>query len=160
VSADHAMLRELKIASIKVRHRHRKDMGDLTGLAESIRQEGLLQPIGVTDRLELVFGERRLLAYRDILKRKTILARVVDGPRKNPGGGFLENAFRKRFSLGLEGAGSGVDDFGTVLPGGFLPARCSDFKESQEVFSAPTCGNRIGEFNKRKQGRSLWDRPR
>jgi hypothetical protein len=43
-------------------------MGDLTTLADSIRREGLLQPIGVTDRLELVFGERRLLAHRDILK--------------------------------------------------------------------------------------------
>jgi len=31
-------------------------MGDLTTLADSIRREGLLQPIGVTDRLELVVG--------------------------------------------------------------------------------------------------------
>jgi hypothetical protein len=52
-------------------------MGDLTALAQSIRQEGLLQPIGVTDRLQLVFGERRIRAVRDILKEKTILARVV-----------------------------------------------------------------------------------
>jgi ParB-like chromosome segregation protein Spo0J len=55
--ADHATLRDLKIAAIKVGPRHRKDMGDLTSLAESICQEGLLQPIGVTNRLELVFGE-------------------------------------------------------------------------------------------------------
>jgi ParB family chromosome partitioning protein len=59
VSADHARLKELRIDSIRVGRRHRRDMGDLTALAESIRQEGLLQPIGVTDRLELVFGERR-----------------------------------------------------------------------------------------------------
>jgi hypothetical protein len=62
------MLKEIKIDSIMVGQRHRRDMGDLTTLAESIRQEGLLQPIGVTDKLELVFGERRLLAYRDIPK--------------------------------------------------------------------------------------------
>jgi ParB family chromosome partitioning protein len=68
------MLREIKSADIKVGRRHRRDMGDLKALAVSIRQEGLLQPIGVTDRLELVFGERRLLAYRDTLKKKTILA--------------------------------------------------------------------------------------
>ena len=37
------MLKLLKIADIKVGSRHRKDMGDLTSLAESIRQEGLLQ---------------------------------------------------------------------------------------------------------------------
>jgi hypothetical protein len=64
------MLKAIKIVDIVVGSRHRKDMGDLTILADSIRQEGLLQSIGVTDRLELVFGERRLLAYRDILKRK------------------------------------------------------------------------------------------
>ena len=51
------MLKELKIADIKVGNRHRKDMGDLVDLAESIRQEGLLQAIGVTDLLELVFGD-------------------------------------------------------------------------------------------------------
>ncbi len=78
MSADHNMLKELKIANVRVGHRHRKDMGDLTSLADSIRQEGLLQPIGVTARLELVFGERRLRAVRDVLRRKTILARIVD----------------------------------------------------------------------------------
>ena len=72
------MLKDIKIADIKVGSRHRKEMGDLTSLAESIRQEGLLQPIGVTDKLELVFGERRLRAHKDILKLKTILARIVD----------------------------------------------------------------------------------
>jgi hypothetical protein len=46
VSADHAMLKEIKIADIKVGHRHRRDMGDLTTLADSTRQEGRLQPIG------------------------------------------------------------------------------------------------------------------
>jgi ParB-like chromosome segregation protein Spo0J len=56
------MLKELKIADIKVGNRHRKDMGDLTSLADSIREEGLLQPIGVTEKFELVFGERRLRA--------------------------------------------------------------------------------------------------
>jgi len=38
------MLKELPISSIKIGPRHRKDMGDLRALAESIRQEGLLQP--------------------------------------------------------------------------------------------------------------------
>jgi ParB-like chromosome segregation protein Spo0J len=73
VIADHSIIRE--IASIKVGQRHRREMGDLTTLAGSSRQEGLLQPIGVTETLELVFGERRILAVRGILKKKTILAR-------------------------------------------------------------------------------------
>src|SRR6516225_3679269 len=91
------MLKEIKIAAIKIGQRHRKDMGDLTALADSIRQEGLLQPIGVTDRLELVFGERRLLAYRDILKKKTILARIVD-VTSILAGEYAENLVRKDFT--------------------------------------------------------------
>jgi ParB family chromosome partitioning protein len=91
------MLSEIKITDIKVGQRHRRDMGDLTTLAESIRQEGLLQPIGVTDRLELVFGERRLLAYRDILKRKTILARIVS-VSSILAGEYHENEVRKDFT--------------------------------------------------------------
>jgi hypothetical protein len=97
VSADHARLKELKIDSIRVGQRHRRDMGDLTALAESIRQEGLLQPVGVTDRLELVFGERRLLACRDILKKKTVLARTVD-VSSILAGEYHENEVRKDFT--------------------------------------------------------------
>jgi hypothetical protein len=97
VIVDHTMLREIKIADIRVGQRHRREMGDLTTLAASIRQEGLLQPIGVTDRLELVFGERRLLAYRDILKRKTIPARVVN-VSSILAGEYHENEVRKNFT--------------------------------------------------------------
>ena len=91
------MLKELKISDIKVGSRHRKDMGDLSSLAESIREEGLLQAIGVTETLELVFGERRLRAHRDILKKKTILARIVD-VTSIIAGEFAENEIRKDFT--------------------------------------------------------------
>jgi hypothetical protein len=47
---------------------------------------------------------------------------------------FFLCAFRKRFSLGLEGAGSGVDYFGNVLPGVFSLVRVSYFKESLKRF--------------------------
>ena len=103
VSADHAMLKELKIDSIKVGHGYRRDMGDLTSLAESIRQEGLLQPIGVTDRLELVLGEHRIRAVRDILKKKTILARIMD-VSSIVAGEYAENEFRKDFTPSERGA--------------------------------------------------------
>ena len=92
--ADHTRLKELKITAIKVGQRHRRDMGDLTTLADSISQEGLLQPIGVTDRLELVFGERRIRAVRDILKKRTILARIVD-VSSILAGEYHENEIRK-----------------------------------------------------------------
>ena len=52
-------IRDLKISTIKIGTQFRKDFGDLEELAESIRQ-GLLQPIGVTPKRELVFGYRRL----------------------------------------------------------------------------------------------------
>jgi ParB-like chromosome segregation protein Spo0J len=90
------MLKEIKITDIRVGQRHRRDMGDLTSLAESICQEGLLQPIGVTDRLELVFGERRIRAVRDILKKRTILARIVD-VSSILAGEYAENEIRKDF---------------------------------------------------------------
>lgn len=91
------MLKELKITDIKVGTRHRKDMGDLSTLAESIQQNGLLQPIGVTEKMELVFGERRLRAHKDVLKKKTILARIVDVP-SIIAGEHDENEIRKDFT--------------------------------------------------------------
>ena len=91
------MLKELKISDIKVGKRHRKDMGDLKSLANSIRQDGFLQPIGVTEKLELVFGERRLRAHKDILKKRTILARIVD-VKSIITGEYAENEIRKDFT--------------------------------------------------------------
>jgi ParB/RepB/Spo0J family partition protein len=97
VSVDRAVLKDIRINDIKVCHRHRRDMGDLKSLADSIRQEGLLQPVGVTDRLELVLGERRLLACRDLLKQKTILARMVN-VSSIVAGEYAENEIRKDFT--------------------------------------------------------------
>ena len=91
------MLEELNIAEIKVGNRHRRDMGDLVALADSIRLEGLLQPIGMTEQLELVFGERRIRATKDILKQKTILARIVD-VTSIINGEYAENEIRKDFT--------------------------------------------------------------
>jgi hypothetical protein len=59
----------------------------------------------------------------------------------------------KVFSLDLEGAGSGVDDFGNVLPGGFSAARFFRMKESLTELSALLGGSQISEFLKRRQGR-------
>lgn len=88
---------EVKISDIKVGDRFRKDMGDLEGLAQSINEGELLQPIGITPDHELVFGERRLRAYRDVLGRETIPARIVDVPVLL--GQFDENTMRKDFTI-------------------------------------------------------------
>jgi N6-adenosine-specific RNA methylase IME4 len=64
------------LAEIRVGRRHRKDMGDLSVLVDSMRALGLLQPIGITPDKELVFGQRRLKAARK-LGWETIPARVI-----------------------------------------------------------------------------------
>lgn len=88
---------EMPVRDIRVGQRHRKDMGDLKGLARSIEEHGLLQPVGVTEDMVLVFGERRLLAVSDILKRRTIAARVVS-IRSIVAGEYVENEVRKDFT--------------------------------------------------------------
>jgi len=90
-------LKKLRVSDIKAGRRHRKNFGDLKSLAQSIKEEGLLQPIGVTSDMKLVFGERRLRAVRDVLKRKTILGRIVD-VSSIVAGEWTENEIRKDFS--------------------------------------------------------------
>jgi ParB family chromosome partitioning protein len=57
-----AASRLMPIADIVVGRRHRKDMGDIEGLARSIADLGLLQPIVVSEEGLLLAGERRLRA--------------------------------------------------------------------------------------------------
>jgi ParB/RepB/Spo0J family partition protein len=89
---------KMLIADIDIGERHRKEMGDLEGLADSILDQGLLQPIGVTENRELVFGERRLRACRDILGWKDIDCRVVN-VSSIVEGERAENEIRKQFSV-------------------------------------------------------------
>ena len=66
------------INDIRMVDRFRKDFGDLDYLASSIDRLGLLQPIGITSDNQLVFGERRLRACRDILGWTEIPCRILD----------------------------------------------------------------------------------
>jgi ParB family chromosome partitioning protein len=61
-----AKLDTVAIDSIKVGSRHRKEMGDVTDLADSIDSLGLLHPIVVRDDLILVAGARRLAALKQL----------------------------------------------------------------------------------------------
>lgn len=89
---------EVNVNEIKVGNRFRKDMGDMAALAKSVDEIGdLLQPIGITPDMELVFGERRLRAYRDVLGRETIPARII--PVKSMlHGQIAENTMQKAFA--------------------------------------------------------------
>src|SRR5262249_60596321 len=87
----------MKISDIVVGTRHRKDMGDVAGLAASIKELGLLHPIVVRPAGVLVAGERRLRAAK-LLGWATIPVSVVD-LEAVARGEFAENAVRKDFTL-------------------------------------------------------------
>lgn len=59
-------LQTVELQSIRVRNRIRKDLGDIDALKESIRRNGLLNPIIVTADFTLVAGQRRLEAARSL----------------------------------------------------------------------------------------------
>lgn len=65
------------IEFVQVVGRHRHDLGDLTTLAASIEDVGLLNPITLTRGGRLIAGQRRLEAFRQ-LGRSEIPARFVD----------------------------------------------------------------------------------
>lgn len=57
---------KVRIKDIKVKNRVRTDLGDLTSLQESIMKLGLLHPIIINEKYELIAGLRRLYACRNI----------------------------------------------------------------------------------------------
>lgn len=87
---------DCQIDLVNIGERFRKDFGDIPALAQSIEEIGLLQPIGIDSGYRLVFGERRLRAFRH-LGRDTIPARFVnlDSLLK---GEYAENELRKDFT--------------------------------------------------------------
>jgi hypothetical protein len=70
------IVKDIPVEQIVVSKRQRVDKGDIGSLAHSMQVNGLLQPIVVTEGLELVSGERRLLAAK-LLGWKTIPAHIL-----------------------------------------------------------------------------------
>jgi ParB family chromosome partitioning protein len=68
---------ELPIDRIIIRKRVRKNLGDLASLMDSIKRHGLLNPVVVNERYELVAGHRRTEAARR-LGWSTIPVRIVE----------------------------------------------------------------------------------
>src|SRR5262245_9566452 len=87
----------LKISEIVVGTRHRRDMGDVDGLAASMKELGLLHPIVVRPDGVLVAGERRLRAAK-LLGWTEIPVNIIDLEAVTRGE-FAENAVRKDFTL-------------------------------------------------------------
>jgi N6-adenosine-specific RNA methylase IME4 len=85
----------LPLDAIRIGERHRRDLGDITGLALSIESVGLLHPIVVKPDGTLIAGGRRLAACRklgwaEIPVTEVDLDQVVRGE-------LAENADRKDF---------------------------------------------------------------
>lgn len=67
----------VSISDIKVKRRVRKDLGNLEDLKDSLRRYGLLNPITLNSKYQLVAGERRLEAAKAI-GWTSINANIID----------------------------------------------------------------------------------
>ena len=67
----------IAIKDIKIKKRVRRDLGDLENLKDSLRTYGLLNPITLNSRYELIAGERRLQSAIQ-LGWTSINANIVD----------------------------------------------------------------------------------
>lgn len=56
----------IPVDEIKVRKRVRKEIGDIQPLVKSIKRYGLLNPITINEKNELIAGERRLQAVKQL----------------------------------------------------------------------------------------------
>jgi len=68
---------QIPLEEIIVKKRIRKDVGDVSSLADSIRRFGLINPIVINKRNVLIAGRRRLEAVRN-LGWRTVNAAVID----------------------------------------------------------------------------------
>src|SRR5262245_30673159 len=90
-----AVMTTKPITAIKVGKRHRKDLGDIAGLARSIEEVGLLHPVVIRPNGQLIAGGRRLKACKALGWSK-IPCTVVDLDQIILGE-LHENAIRKDF---------------------------------------------------------------
>jgi len=90
---------KMNISDIKWGDRIREDMGDLSGLQQSIDLYGLFNPVVVNQKNELLAGARRLTACKN-LGWTEIDVKVIstDGPLTNLEIESHENFMRKDFN--------------------------------------------------------------
>lgn len=67
----------VQISDIKIKKRVRKDLGNLDDLKDSLRTYGLLNPITINSKYQLIAGERRLQAAKAI-GWTSINANIID----------------------------------------------------------------------------------
>jgi DNA modification methylase len=89
-------MRLVPIREIKVTRRFRKDLGDIQALAESIKEVGLIHPVVINSRNELVAGYRRLEAAKLLGWERIPAVRMDIDPIQ---GVYHENLFRKDLTV-------------------------------------------------------------
>jgi ParB family chromosome partitioning protein len=91
---------EARVEEIVIGDRHRKEVGDLDALAESIREVGLLHPVVVTPDKKLVAGSRRLAAVKKLgwTKVPVHVVRGLSDAVQSLRAERDENACRKEFA--------------------------------------------------------------
>jgi len=82
---------------IIIKKRYRKEMGDLEPLKKSISEIGLLHPIVVNENNELIAGERRLKAIKELGWNDAPITRI--NLKEIIRGEFDENNVRKEFTI-------------------------------------------------------------
>jgi ParB family chromosome partitioning protein len=87
---------DIPIEQIHYADRYRRDAGDIDALAANIRELGLLQPIGIDEFYNLIYGLRRLHACENLGWRR--IPCVVVKLNSLILGEYAENEFRKQFT--------------------------------------------------------------
>ena len=88
---------EIKLSEIKIGKRFRTKLGDISRLKESIEEVGLLHPIVVSEKKELIAGFRRIEAFKE-LGKDSIPIHVVN-LKDIAKGEIHENMVRKDFTV-------------------------------------------------------------
>jgi ParB-like chromosome segregation protein Spo0J len=90
------VVQQILIKNVKIGNRFRKDIGDVSDLVDSIKNNGLLHPISISKDGTLVAGSRRIEAFKK-LGMERIPATIIDIPIKEDGE-IDENRIRKDFT--------------------------------------------------------------
>ena len=92
---------KIKITEIRRGSRFRQDLGDISFLAKNIEKNGLLHPIVITEKNELICGRRRIEAVAKLgkieIEANVINTRLSELARSEAE--VDENIVRKSFTL-------------------------------------------------------------
>ena len=91
-------VKHVSISEITINNRARTDMGDIDTLVDSIKEKGLLQPITLDNKLNLIAGHRRLTAFKQIGEDKIPAVIRESGDIDTKEIELYENIHRKDFS--------------------------------------------------------------